>query len=289
MSELRSRKDSILTTVRMQLHFCVIEYFFVFLCKSLSFGVLQIVEDNLFQPRVIGCRLFPWYLYVIISTAVASRSLDLVSPGRWLLVLQLRCCHLQRLLSYVCNQAGSRWSDHIELPLSILCPLLCGIVRLYRVSFRVPVKIQVLLMVWSHDRVVPLMELTIFAITKLSLYHCGLEVTRHCEIIAFIVVPYAFLLLVSEWDRSCLLKLDIVGLIQIDAMLDPHGVHSFRLVVALCCLDIEPCNWLAVSRIAGVPSLGALLVQISIRSTPWSWGVGPVSSASSSSCRGLVL
>ena len=61
MSELRSRKDSILTTVRMQLHFCVnfIEHFFVFLCKSLSFRVLQIVEDNLFHPRVIGCRLFP--------------------------------------------------------------------------------------------------------------------------------------------------------------------------------------------------------------------------------------
>ena len=64
MSKLRSRKDSILTTVRMQLRFCVnfIEHLFVFLCKSLSFGVLQIVEDNLFQPRVIGYRLFPWCL-----------------------------------------------------------------------------------------------------------------------------------------------------------------------------------------------------------------------------------
>ena len=203
-----------------------------------------------------------------------------MSLGRWLLVLQLRCCHLQRLLSDVCNQAGSRWGDHIKLPLTILCPLLWGIVRLYRVSFRVPVKIEILLMVWGHDRVVPLMELTISAITVLPIYHCCLEVTRSCEIIAFIVVPHAFLLLVSEWDRSCLLKLDIVGLIQIDALLDPHGVDPFRLVVGLSCLDIEPCNWLAVSRITGVPSLGALLVQISIRSAPWSWGVGPVSSAS---------
>ena len=59
-----------------------------------------------------------------------------------------------------------------------------------------------------------------------------------------------------------------MGLIQIDAMLDPHGVYPFRLVVALSCLDIEPCDWLAVSRIPGVPSLGALLVQISIRSAP---------------------
>ena len=121
-----------------------------------------------------------------------------MSPGHWLLVLQLRCCHLQRLLGDVCNQAGSRWSDHIELPLTILCPLLCRIVRLYGVSFRVPVKFQILLMVGCHDRVVPLMELAVSAITGLSVYHCCLEVTRSCEIIAFIVVPYAFLLLVSE-------------------------------------------------------------------------------------------
>ena len=133
--------------------------------------------------------------------------------GDGLLVLQLRRGHLQGLLGDISDQVRPGWRYYVKLPLTILLPFLRGVVGLYRISFWVFVYFKIPLVERRHNCVVPLMKLTIFAIGVLSIPQCSLLVIRRSEPATFVAIPHAFLLLVVECSRGCLLELDIVSLV----------------------------------------------------------------------------
>ena len=133
--------------------------------------------------------------------------------GDGLLVLQLRCGHLQGFLGDIGDQVRPGWRDYVKLPLTILLPFLRGVVGLYRVPFCVFVYFKVPLVERRHNCVVPLMKLTVFAIGVLSIPQCSLLVIRRSEPATVVAIPHAFLLLVVECALGCLFELDIVSLV----------------------------------------------------------------------------
>ena len=133
--------------------------------------------------------------------------------GDGLLVLQLRCGHLQGFLGDIGDQVRPGWRYYVKLPLTILLPFLRGVVGLYRISFWVFVYFKIPLVERRHNCVVPLMKLTIFAIGVLSIPQSSLLVIRRSEPAAFVASPHASLLLVVECALGCLFELDIVGLV----------------------------------------------------------------------------